>query len=221
MKTRTLRLAPPRHAIVRWLPWLMLATGLVISLPGHALYKVVGADGKVTYTDRIPSEGKVMPVGGQVTSAVAASTDSAMPAELRQATGRYPVTLYTTTGACEPCDSARQLLRKRGVPYAEKVVQSAEDTEALQRLSGGRDAPTLTIGAQVLRGLVGEVWNQYLDSAGYPRESKLPAGYQYPAATPLTERREASAAPARANSAASAAPAPVAPPPPAPGGFKF
>lgn len=219
MKIRTTRLDLPRHALARWLPWLVLATGLVIALPGHALYKVVGADGKVTYTDRIPTEGKVLPVGSQAAAAVAASIDVPMPAELRQATGRYPVTLYTTNGACDPCDAARQLLRKRGIPYAEKQVLSPEDGEALQRLSGGRDAPTLTIGAQTLRGLAGEVWNQYLDSAGYPRESKLPPGYQYPAATPITERREAGAA-ARA---ASAAPAPAAAPAAAaaPNGFKF
>ena len=184
--------SPPRPAaprLARWLPWLMLASGLVISMPGHALYKVVGADGKVTYTDRIPTEGKVLPVGSQATAAAAAATDAPMPAELREATGRYPVTLYTTSGACDPCDAARQLLRKRGIPYAEKQVLSPEDGEALQRLSGGRDAPTLTIGAQALRGLAGDLWNQYLDSAGYPRESKLPHGYQYPA-----RRRSPSAA---------------------------
>lgn len=219
MKTRTARTAAlPRPAILRWLPWLVLATGVVIAFPGHALYKVVGPDGKVTYTDRVPNEGRVSTVGGQ--AAAAAAAEVALPAELRQATSRYPVTLYTTSGACEPCDAARQLLRKRGIPYAEKQVLSPEDGEALQRLSGGRDAPTLTIGAQTLRGLAGEVWNQYLDSAGYPRESKLPQGYQYPAPSPITERREASAAPRPVARAASAAEAPAAPAP-APGGFKF
>ena len=80
-----------------------------------------------------------------------------------------------------------------------------EDSEALQRLSGALDAPTLTIGAQVLRGLAPEVWGQYLDSAGYPRESRLPQGYQYPAATPVTERREAAPRPAAAPRAAAPA----------------
>lgn len=180
--------------------------------PGVAQYKVVGPDGKVTYTDRQPSprEGKVSALGARAETPAAAETP--LPAELRQVAGRYPVTLYTTSGACEPCEAARQLLRQRGVPYSEKLVVSNEDGEALQRLSGGRDAPTLTIGAQVLRGLAADVWGGYLDSAGYPRESRLPPGYQYPAATPLTERREAAPAPQRA-----AAPAPVPPaPPPSP-----
>lgn len=180
----------------------LFALAALAALPAAAQYKVVGPDGKVTYTDRAPSsrDGKVSTLGGR---AEAPAAETPLPAELRQPASRYPVTLYTTSGACEPCDAGRTLLRQRGVPFAEKLVISNEDGEALQRLSGGRDAPTLAIGSQMLRGLTSDVWNGYLDSAGYPRESRLPPGYQYPAATPLTERR-------------AAAPAPVAPPTPAP-----
>lgn len=164
---------------------------LTAASPCHAQYKVVGPDGKVTYTDRAPasSNGKITSLTARGGTAVG---DATLPLELRQAAARYPVTLYVTAGACEPCESARQLLRQRGIPVAEKQVQSPEDSEALERLSGGRDAPTLTIGSQTLRGLAPEVWNSYLDAAGYPRESRLPASYQYPPATPITERREAS-----------------------------
>ncbi|MBX3606533.1 MAG: glutaredoxin family protein [Piscinibacter sp.] len=178
--------------------------------PAAAQYKVIGPDGKVTYTDRQPSarEGKVSELGARPELPAA---ETPLPAELRQAASRYPVTLYTTSSACEPCDAGRALLRQRGVPFRERLVVSNEDGEALQRLSGGRDAPTLTIGAQVVRGLSSDTWNSYLDGAGYPRESRLPPGYQYPAATPLTERRDA--APARA-AAPAPAPTPVAPPAP-------
>jgi len=170
---------------------------LLAVLPCQAQFKVIGTDGKVTYTDRPPSsqEGRVSSMGARATGGVPASDLSALPLELRQAVSRYPVTLYVIVGGCDPCDTARQLLRQRGVPYAEKQVQSAEDGEALERLSGGRDAPTLSIGTQTLRGLAPEVWASYLDAAGYPRDSRLPATYQYPAASPLTERREAAAAP--------------------------
>lgn len=217
MKRRSTALAQPRPLV--WLPWLVLATGLVLATSSHALYKVVGPDGKVTYTDRAPgvNDGKVSPLGGR-TAPVA--SDVVLPLELRQVVSRYPVTLYTTSGACEPCDAARQMLRQRGVPYNEKQVLSPEDGEALQRLSGGLDAPTLTIGAQTLRGLAGEVWGQYLDSAGYPRESRLPQGYQYPAPTPVTERREAAPRPTTTAPRAAEA-APAAPPPPAPGAIRF
>jgi glutaredoxin len=191
---------------------MLLAAG-----PGWAQYKVIGADGKVTYTDRAPTttQGKVSTMNSRGGSS--APVDVSLPFELRQVATRYPVTLYTADTGCDPCAAARQMLRRRGVPYAEKTVVSAEDGEALERLSGGRDAPTLSIGSQTLRGLAPEVWNSYLDAAGYPRESRLPANYQYPQATPLVERQVAR------QQAAAPAPAPAPTPAPQPGaaGIKF
>jgi len=211
----------PQRASARCGRLLVLSVALLAAWPALAQYKVVGADGRVTYTDRQPTEGKVTSLGARGTAALAPG-DAALPLELRQPAARYPVTLYVSTGACEPCESARQLLRQRGIPYTEKQVQSAEDGEALERLSGGRDAPTLSIGAQTLRGLAPSVWGSYLDAAGYPRESRLPASYQYPPATPLVERREASAAVRPADRASAAAPAAPATPPPAnPSGIRF
>ena len=52
-------------------------------------------------------------------------------------------------------------------------------------------------------------------------ESRLPAGYQFPAAAPLTERREAVTRNAASAPEPAPAPAPVAPPPPAPGAIRF
>jgi glutaredoxin len=172
---------------------LALAALLATALPVQAQYKVIEPDGRVTYTDRQPSStlAKVVPIGIHAPSG---GTEVALPLELRQVVARYPVTLYTLAGTCEPCQSARQLLRDRGIPYAEKLVQTAEDGDALERLSGGRQAPTLAIGTQFMRGLSTDVWTSYLDAAGYPRETRLPAGYQYPAAVPLTERRDANVA---------------------------
>ena len=175
-------------APARWVSPLAVAA-LLVCLPAQALYKVVGADGKVTYTDRLPgpADGKVTPLNAAGNSAAA---PGALPYELRLVTQRYPVTLYVIAD-CAPCDSARALLAQRGIPFTEKLVLSEEDAEALQRITGSRDAPTLTIGQQALRGLSADTWNAYLNSAGYPRESRLPAGYQFAPATPVTERREA------------------------------
>jgi len=204
----------PALTALRLLPFAVLFA----SAPLYAQYKVIGPDGKVTYTDRPPASaggGKVTELGGR--GGVAAE-NAALPLELRQAVSRYPVTLYASTGTCDPCESARQLLRLRGIPYSEKVVQSPEDADALERLSGGRDAPTLSIGAQTLRGLAPEVWNSYLDAAGYPRESRLPPNYAYAPATPLVAR----AAPPAARAAETPAERPAAAPAPAANtGIKF
>jgi glutaredoxin len=201
-----------------WL-WCTPLVTLLAALPCQAQYKVIGADGKVTYTDRAPatSQGRVSSLG--IRAAVGGG-DNTLPLELRQAVSRFPVTLYVATGGCDPCESARQQLRSRGIPYVEKQVQGPEDAEALERLSGGRDAPTLTIGSQTLRGFAPEVWGSYLDAAGYPRDSRLPATYSYAPPTPIVERREASAA-ARAPAARAVPPAPVEAPPVNPSNIKF
>lgn len=190
----------------------------LVATSSLAQYKVIGPDGKITYTDREPSssEGKVVALGNR---AVVAAAEPELPFELRQPTSKYPVTLYVTTRACDPCTSARQMLKQRGIPFNERLVVTAEDSEALERLSGAREAPTLTIGAQTLRGFAAEVWASYLDAAGYPRESRLPASYQYRPATPVVDRRDS--ATARSDTRLEARPTPTAPAAPAPGGIRF
>ena len=206
-------------AASRWLPSMAVLAALLAVLPCQAQYKVIGPDGKVTYTDRPPasSEGKVAPMTTRNGSGP--TIDTTLPLELRQVATRYPVTLYTMTGACEPCTSSRQMLRQRGIPFAEKQVLSPTDGDALERLAGGRDVPVLTVGSQVLRGYSPETWNSYLDAAGYPRDSKLPASYQYAAPVPITERvTPVAAAPSAAAPTPAATPAPT---PANPTGIKF
>jgi len=125
---------------------LLALSALAATVPlAQAQYKVVGADGKVTYTDRAPNsnEGRVTALGAR--SQAEAAVEPELPFELRQVASKYPVTLYTTTGVCDACAAGRQLLRQRGVPYTERQAVTSEDVDALEKLSGGRDAPTLTI----------------------------------------------------------------------------
>jgi glutaredoxin len=207
--------APGRLRLAFGAAMLLVAAGV------QAQFKVIGADGKVTYTDREPSqpEGRVTALGGKV-PVQAAEPD--LPFELRQVVAKYPVTLYTTTGACEPCVQARQFLKQRGVPYGERQAASNEDIEALEKLSGGREAPTLTVGSQILRGFATDSWGQYLDAAGYPRESRLPSSYQYRAATPIVERRDATVARTGDAPAPAQLPRATAPASPVPsGGIRF
>ncbi len=192
----------------------------LFALPGQAQFKIIDSAGKVTYTDREPSasEGKVVPLGNK--AAVPAAAEPDLPFELRQAASKYPVTLYVTSTACEPCNSGRQMLKQRGIPFNERLVVTAEDSEALERLSGAREAPTLGIGSQILRGYAAEVWSSYLDAAGYPRDSRLPSTYQYRAAAPVVDRRDSASARADPRAETRALPtAPAAAPPP--GGIRF
>ncbi|HYJ97521.1 MAG TPA: glutaredoxin family protein [Burkholderiaceae bacterium] len=209
------------NPLLRLVPALALAC---FALPGHALYKVVGPDGTVTYTDRPPpaATGRPAPVGARTEAPAGDAPLANLPLELRQVSTRYPVTLYTGAD-CAPCETGRRLLAARGVPFAERRVGSEEDAEALNRLTGGRSIPTLMIGTQALRGFADSDWHSYLDAAGYPRESRLPRGYQQPAATPLVQRQAEAAAPQErpAAPAPAAEPAPPPPAPPAPAGIRF
>jgi glutaredoxin len=181
-----------------------------------AQYKVVGPDGSVTYTDRPPvdTKARVTPINarGGATPVVGVQN---LPLELRQAATRYPVTLYTAAG-CAPCEPARAMLRLRGVPFSEKIISTEPEVAELTRIVGASGLPAVTVGGQAVSGLASETWNSYLDAAGYPRESKLPASFQYPAPTPLIERTEPAPAPRRVAEPTSA---PEAPPPSS--GFKF
>ena len=171
-----------------WLAGLLLAlstTGAAAQVP----YKVVSPDGKVTYTDRPVAAQPGTQVQALKRDAVSGSVAAAppLPADLRAVQVRFPVTVYTT-GECATCDSGRRLLQGRGVPYVERLVSSEDDVAALQRLSGGRSLPVLTVGGQTLRGFSESDWLATLDLAGYPKESRLPRGWQAPAAEPLVAR---------------------------------
>jgi glutaredoxin len=159
-------------------------------------------------------------LGADAASGNASDALANLPIELRQTISRFPVTLYTAAD-CPPCESGRRLLQGRGVPFAERQVVDNDDAEALERLTGGRSLPTMTIGSQALRGFSEGDWQSYLDAAGYPRESQLPRGYQPPPATPLVTRRPESPPPA---AAPAPPPPPVALPPttaPSPTGIRF
>lgn len=190
---------------------------LLIGSAGAAMaqYKVVAPDGSVTYTDRVPAAASNRAQSMRAGAGGAGST-AELPFVLRQVIARYPVTLYTAP-ACAPCDAARQLLRQRGVPLAERSVPTPDDVGELRRIEQTTDLPILRLGAQRLVGYSADEWTAMLDAAGYPRQSMLPATYRPPAAEPLI-------APRTAQPAAVEAPRPAAAPEPAAagaGGIRF
>jgi glutaredoxin len=205
-------------ALATWRAPVLAAALACVALPATALYKVVGPDGRITYTDRPPSDtgSRVTTLSRDGVSEVA--PQDTLPLELRQATTRFPVTLYSAAD-CAPCDAGRQLLVQRGVPFTEKRIISDDDAAAMERVFGARTVPALTVGTQGLRGLSQTDWNAYLDAAGYPRESRLPKGWQPQIATPLVERSSPRAAAAAASAPVAAAPAQAAPS--APAGIRF
>jgi glutaredoxin len=196
-----------------------LAAATLMAGAAWAQYKVVGPDGKITYTDTPPPSANAKPVARAGGGGSVVETDS-LPYELRQVVGRFPVTLYTTAN-CSACDAARNLLRQRGVPFAEKTISTNEDVNALVQAEGGNDLPVARIGGQQLKGFHSADWNGYLDAAGYPKQSRLPPGYRFAEPAPLVPLAP-KPAPATAARTPAPPPAPTPAPPPAdPSGIRF
>jgi len=166
---------------------ILVAIGSTVLLACHAqaqtIYRAVEPDGRVTFSDKVPpasAKATALDAGGRLVG----TTDAALPFELQQVASKYPVTLYTSSN-CSPCGSGRALLSSRGIPFAEKTVTTSEDTDALKRISGESSLPFLTLGGQQIKGYSDSEWTQFLNAAGYPQNSALPASYRNPLATPL------------------------------------
>lgn len=200
---------------------------LALALMGQAsmaqpVYKIVGPDGKVTFSDKPPASADKGNVAATGATSGAATAGADLPYELRQVASKYPVTLYTAA-SCAPCDTGRSLLKSRGVPFAERTVSTTEDLEALQRLAGDNSLPYATIGGQKLKGFSDLEWTQYLNAAGYPATSTLPKGYRFATPTPLVAVQKPTTPPKAAAKPIEvpAEPAPSAPSPSNPAGITF
>jgi glutaredoxin len=212
---------------MRWRATLGLALLLCAAGAGAQVFKWVDDKGVVHYSDTPPppTQKKV-----ELKSFKDSGAGVELPYELNEAVKANPVTLYTTS-ECDFCDRGRTLLKERGIPFAEKTVNSNDDQQRLKDAGSPGQLPLLLVGRSKLIGFESGGWNAALDAAAYPAKSKLPSAYQYPLAesaaparapAPTAAALAATAAAARAAAAAAEAarrapkPAPTAPP-----GFQF
>lgn len=219
-----------RH-VLRLAPGFALGFALLLgpAPAAWAVYKVVGPDGSVTFTDVPPSSGgaAVQRSTAPRAQAPASAGGDELPPRLRQLQQQAPVVVYTAP-ACKACDDGIELLRQRGVPYDEKTIVSPQDAEAFKALDPGMQVPLLSVaGVKLSPGFNSAAWNQALNSAGYPQHSELPKDYRFAIPRPLA----GTPAPlpglpgsARAPAGTTSPPQPSVAPPPdpnAPPGFKF
>jgi glutaredoxin len=168
------------------------------------MYKWVGPDGKVTYSDQPPPANQKKVEQKNLSSGADVSN---LPSDLALVVAKNPVSLYTTTN-CPPCDSGRSFLKTNGVPFSEKTVGNAADAEKLKQVGGDSQLPLMVIANVKFHGFNNEDWKTAISSAGYPATSKLPKDYRYPAPEPA-----APPPPAPAAKEANTPKPPVTPPP--------
>lgn len=153
------------------------ATFFLLMLAASAqaqLYKSIGPDGKVTYSDVPPAKGNVTQ---QKSAAGADDNNDGLPYELALAVKNNPVTLYSSE-KCIPCDDGRKMLNQRGIPFSEKTVKSNEDITALRKITTDNQLPILTVGHSKESGFSDTAWGMALTAAGYPEKNRLPKTYR-------------------------------------------
>lgn len=161
-----------------------------------AQYKWVGPGGTVTYSDLPPPPGVAATTlskgAPRAASDASATSDGALPGAVRTAAAQYPVVLYTTKD-CAPCQQARVHLQQRGVPFAERTIETQLDAQAFKKLGFAEPSvPAIAVGRERLTGFEPEQWRRLLDAAQYPASSKLPAGYRAAPAQRLASGAERS-----------------------------
>lgn len=144
-----------------WAGLMALACGCVLA---DELYRWTDESGKVHYSD-IPATADAEK---KKFSSSPADDDAGLSYETRRAKQNFPVTLYVAENCGDICQQARDFLRKRGIPFAEKNLKTQEDFDAFKQMSGSDGAPTLAVGKTWLKGFQARQWSGELEVAGYP-----------------------------------------------------
>lgn len=129
-------------------------------------YRWIDEKGRVQYTDTLP------PASAKSVEKLKLHDNAIgrQPSyELSRAVREAPVKLYTHPICKEPCQLARELLGKRGVPYTEVSAAGPEKLEELKKLTGAAEVPVLRVGERIEKTLSAEAYDKALDLAGYPR----------------------------------------------------
>jgi glutaredoxin len=138
---------------------------------GAQLYRWTDDSGNVHYTDTPPpanaknvqKKGSAHPGGADAASAVSQSY------ALQQAIKNFPVTIYTSKDCGNPCQKGLAFLKKRGVPFAEKVVATQAEIDEVVKLAGAPRVPVMVVGIVVQKDFEEQAWGEALDTAGYPK----------------------------------------------------
>jgi glutaredoxin len=144
-------------------------------------YRWVDEKGRVHYTDTPPPPSAK---SAQKKNLKGNELGQQPSYELTQAIRNAPVTLYTFPDCKDPCQMARDVLNKRGVPFREKLISNQQMLDELKQVSGGLNVPVMVVGSQVEKTASPQAFNQALDIAGYPAAGVVRPGNQKEPAAP-------------------------------------
>ena len=146
--------------------------GITCSGAWAQIYRWMDEEGKVHYSKTPPPPG-AKNVQRKDWGAGGTGEASSLPYATQLAAKNFPVILRTSPECGVPCAQARAALVKRGVPFTEFSVVSQEDLDELKKLSGRDQLPHLIVGSQMQSGFRDDLYDELLDTAGYPPSGPL------------------------------------------------
>jgi glutaredoxin len=152
---------------------LLLALAAATSVSAQQ-YRWLDEKGRVHYTDTAPPPSAR---NAQKKNLRGNAVGQQQSYELSQAMKASPVKLYSHPDCKDPCQRARDVLNRRGVPFTE--ISAVDDKlDELKRVSGSTSVPVLVVGSQVETSPTAEAYDQALNLAGYPAPGVVPPGKQ-------------------------------------------
>lgn len=139
---------------------------LVFCAQADEYYRSLDGSGKISYGDKPAADAADIE---KIKPATAPGPNDALPFQTRRAQEKFPVVLYVADSCGTGCIRAREYLAKRGIPYTEKNLVTADEVDAFKLASGGEVVPTLNVGKIWLKGFAENPWAHELDNAGYPQ----------------------------------------------------
>jgi glutaredoxin len=151
------------------------AAALALPVAAETLYKVIGADGKVSYTDRPPVDAK-----SSTTLTYAEVEPTPLPpsvlkyradlqkgADLRMAQARTPSAntpslILFSASWCGQCRRAKTYLNAKGLRYQEYDVDTPDGASKYFASGGGKGVPLLLADGRSLLGFSENYYNRYL-----------------------------------------------------------
>jgi len=139
---------------------LLCSASTTTAQAAQTLYKSVGPDGSIVYSDRPPAEGrleKTMTFENLPSSPLPASTSSYVDQVRRmglpRSTSASPsgVVLYSAAW-CGFCKRAKAYLAGKGIKYQEFDVDTKDGIAAFAQAGGGKGVPLLFAGGQRVQG---------------------------------------------------------------------
>ena len=139
----------------------------------EALYKVIGADGRVTYTDRPPADGKSTTVLQFADAPTSKLPESVLKYQAELAKGMQnrlaqakkldtggPATLFSASW-CGYCTQAKAYLRNKGIVFRELDIDTPDGGRAYFEAGGQRGVPLILADGKRLSGFSSGAYDHF------------------------------------------------------------